>query len=99
MARLSVVWLPEALDDFQRLFNFLHEKNAEAAARAAATILSAANLLETTPHLGRPLSDMSDQRELFMAFGAGSYVIRYKIQNDHIINVIRVWHSKESRTI
>jgi plasmid stabilization system protein ParE len=99
VAKLSVVWLPEALDDFQRIFDFLYEKNAKAAARAAATILKGADLLETTPHLGRPLPDIIDQRELFMAFGASSYVIRYKIQNDNIINVIRVWHSKENRTV
>jgi plasmid stabilization system protein ParE len=97
MARLSVAWLPEALDDFQRLFNFLRKKNAEAAARVAATILKSADLLETTPHLGRPLSETSDQRELFMAFGPGSYVLRYKIQNEHTINVIRIWHSRENR--
>jgi plasmid stabilization system protein ParE len=97
MARLSVVWLPEALDDFQRLFNFLLEKNAKVAARAAATILKSIDLLETTPHLGRPLSETSDQRELFIAFGAGSYVIRYKIQNEHTINVVRVWHNRENR--
>jgi plasmid stabilization system protein ParE len=97
MARLSVVWLPEALNDFQRLFNFLYEKNSEAAERAAATILSGANLLETTPHLGRPMSDIVDQRELFMSFGASSYVLRYKIQDDHTVSVLRVWHSKENR--
>jgi len=97
MARLSVIWLPEALNDFQHLFNFLYEKNSEAAERTATTILNGANLLETTPHLGRPMPEINDQRELFMSFGASSYVIRYKIQDDHTVSVIRVWHSKENR--
>jgi plasmid stabilization system protein ParE len=97
MARLSVIWPPEALDDLQRLFNFILEKNSEAAAKVAATILKSTDLLETTPHLGRPLSETRDQRELFMDFGAGSYVIRYKIQNEHTTNVVWVWHGRENR--
>ena len=35
----EVKWLPEALDDLERLFEFLREKNLDAAARAACLVL------------------------------------------------------------
>jgi hypothetical protein len=34
---------------------------------------------------------------LFVAFGAGAYVLRYRIDQAGSPVVIRVWHSRESR--
>jgi hypothetical protein len=36
----------------------------------------------------------SDRRELFVAFGAGAYVLRYRFESEHKMVVIRVWHSE-----
>nr|WP_316436890.1 type II toxin-antitoxin system RelE/ParE family toxin [Leptolyngbya sp. NK1-12] len=41
----QVVWLPEALDDLNRVYDFLALKNPDAAARAAQAIFEAANSL------------------------------------------------------
>ena len=46
-------WLPEALNDLERLFAFLREKSPAAAARAAETILEGADLLLTSPRLAQ----------------------------------------------
>ncbi len=92
-----VVWLPEAREDFVRLHEFLAEKDNGAAARCAGVILDGARLLESSPRIGRVLGDDTGRRELFMAFGAGAYVLRYKIDQSGTVVVIRVWHSRESR--
>jgi plasmid stabilization system protein ParE len=92
----QIVWLPEALDDFERLYDFLHSLNIEAAMKAALLIIEGVEILESTPHIGKPLENEADIRELYLAFGAGHYVLRYKTTTDTAV-IIRVWHSKETR--
>jgi len=95
MAKLK--WLPEAIDDFERLYFFLLDKDVDAANNAASNILKGASLLKVTPRIGRPMPDEGDRRELFLAFGAGAYVIRYKLESADTVVIIRVWHSRENR--
>ena len=95
----SVKWLPEAIADVQRLHYFLKAKHPDAAARAARAILGGASLLENAPDLGRPMDDDTGRRELFVSFGAGAYVLRYMHDKDRTAVIIRVWHSREQRTI
>ena len=82
MAKTKVVWRERALEDTSRLYNFLFEKNEEAARKAAQVILRGSSLLEDTPRLGRPMADSTERRELFIPFGSGFYVIRYFFASD-----------------
>jgi plasmid stabilization system protein ParE len=93
----EIKWLPEALVDVDRLYRFLLDKDPEAAARVAGHILEGARHLATSPRIGRPMPDDTGRRELFVAFGAGAYVLRYILEKEGTPVVIRVWHSKESR--
>ena len=93
----SVIWLPEALRDVERLHDFLKEKSPQAARQAAKAILQGAEMLEGAPEAGRPLSDGTGRRELFLPFGAGSYVLRYRINTTGTVVIVRVWHSRENR--
>lgn len=93
----EVKWLPEVLDDLERLFAFLREKSPSAAARAAQTILEGADLPLTSPRLGRPMPDHTQRRELFIPFASGAYVLRYMLEDDETPVIIRVWHSREVR--
>lgn len=94
MAR--VVWLPEALQDVTRLYDFLADKSPEAARKAADRIGSAARQLEQYPDLGQPMGDDA-RRQIFIHFGAGAYVIRYRRDNEKNVVIVRVWHSREQR--
>ena len=93
----EIKWLPEALADIERLYVFLKDKNPEAAARAAQTILSAARQLRTMPHIGRPMADDSRRREFFAPFASGAYVLRYMLEDADNCVIIRVWHAREYR--
>lgn len=93
---VRIVWLPEALEDIERLYDFLKEKSPVAVMRAAQTILQGARILEEAPEAGRPKQDDTGRREFFVAFVAGAYVLRYKSDRNTVV-VIRVWHSKEQR--
>lgn len=92
-----MLWLPEALADVERLHDFLKEKSPLATARAAQTILEGARLLERAPQAGRPLGDDTGRRELVLPFGAGTCVLRYKLDAARTVIVIRAWHSREIR--
>jgi plasmid stabilization system protein ParE len=93
----QVKWLPEAITDIDRLYDFLKGKDVEAAARSASCILEGARLLGTSPRAGRPMPDETGRRELSVAFGAGAYVLRYMFETEDTPVVIRVWHSKQIR--
>ncbi|MCC6628592.1 MAG: type II toxin-antitoxin system RelE/ParE family toxin [Chloroflexi bacterium] len=90
-------WLPPALDDIERLIDFLHDKNSAAASRAAAAILDGAESLLTLPRRGRPLPDTTGRRELVVPFAGGAYVLHYMLDDDETIVILRVWHSREDR--
>lgn len=90
-----VVWLPEALSDIQRHNDFLAAKSPQAARNAVLCIQAAARQLEQFPEIGKPLGD--GRRELFAAFGAVTYVLRYRLQESGQPVVIRVWHTREWR--
>jgi toxin ParE1/3/4 len=92
----QVIWLPEAVEDLERLREFLMDKNPPAAKRAAQTILKGAKKLADFPAIGRPMNDGTERRELFEPFGSGGYVLRYMTE-DQTVFIIRIWHTKEER--
>jgi plasmid stabilization system protein ParE len=96
MAKAEVVWRERALEDIDRLYNFLFEKNEDAAAKVAQVILRGSSLLEESPRLGRPMADGTQRRELFIPFGSAFYVLRYFLA-DKVVVIVRVWHGREDR--
>ena len=95
---MRLVWLPAARDDIQRLYDFLMEKDPRAAERAVRAVQVGAKRLLEYPLMGHRMDDETERRELYVPFGIGAYVLRYRIKDDTII-VIRVWHSREARTL
>lgn len=69
----------------------------KATRRAVKVILDGANLLASSPGMGRPMSDETSRREFFIPFAAGAYVLRYMQKSPNSIVIIRVWHSREYR--
>ena len=51
---MRLLWLPEALDDVERLHDVPIRKDPAAAARAVRTIVNGAGRLQELPELGRP---------------------------------------------
>ena len=89
----QVEWLPEAIADLDRVHRFWMAKDLAVATRAIARLRQAAALLRDAPELGRPMEGAS-ARELLVLFGAGSYVLRYRVTPSAVV-ILRVWHSRE----
>jgi plasmid stabilization system protein ParE len=92
----NVVWLPEALEDPRRLHEFLATNSPEAAGKAIGRIALVARQLEEFPEIGQPMDD-GVRRQVFIQFGAGAYVVRYRSDSERNLVVMRVWHSREER--
>jgi plasmid stabilization system protein ParE len=98
MAKAKVIWRERAAADIARLRGFLSDKDLKAAQRALQVIYGGGKLLTEYPKLGRPIPDGLHRRELFLPFGSGFYVLRYFVNNNTVI-IVRVWHSKENKSI
>ena len=92
----ALKWLPEALDDLERLHAVIEPHSPAAAARAIDTLIESAESLSDFPEKGRPWDPEMDFRELPVKFGAKGYVIRCRLFENQII-IVRVWHALEDR--
>ncbi|MBI4745407.1 MAG: type II toxin-antitoxin system RelE/ParE family toxin [Deltaproteobacteria bacterium] len=90
----KVVWLDEAVEDVVRLREFIEPHNREAAIRAAKAIQNGTKILEGYPNIAHPVEVMPDYNDLIIPFGAGNYVLRYRIEGG-CVYVIGVRHSRE----
>jgi plasmid stabilization system protein ParE len=92
----QIIWLPEALEDTERLRHFIEDKNPSAAVRVGQVLQKGAAFLASYPEAGRPMNDGTNRRELFLPFGSGAYVLRY-ITDRQMVVIVRAWHSRENR--
>ena len=92
-----VVWSPRSLECVQRLYDFLAEKDIDAAKTAAALILKQADLLEKFPQAGRPAEDLEpEHREILIPFGGSGYVLLYHFaESGDAVTVLAARHQKD----
>ncbi len=94
MSRL--VWLPDALDDLDRLYDFIAEHSESAAENVATRIIQSAKTLRDFPLKGRPFPNDAQYRQLTITSGSRSYVIRYRATKEKV-TITRIWHQLEDR--
>jgi len=92
----SLIWVPSAAADVQRLYRFLSPKNPDAARRAIQTIRSGVKVLTLQAHIGRPIENMPNEyREWLIDFGDSGYVVRYRLDVQGNVTILAVRHQKE----
>jgi plasmid stabilization system protein ParE len=67
---------PEVADDFDRILEHLFEHDASEASTRIEDIVTALDVLERSPFIGRPAGE--DLRELVIGRGARGYVALYR---------------------
>ena len=93
----SLNFSPRAINDLERLRNFLNGNNIAVARRAIQKILVSLKTLESNPEMGRQIEDRSDEyRELMIPFGRNGYVAAYRYADGELM-ILGVWHQRESR--
>ncbi len=84
-----------ALQDILRLSDFLAQKNDVWAAETGELIMSAIEILQEHPEVGRPLGD--GKRELVISRGKSGYLALYQFNPalDQVL-ILRLRHQRES---
>lgn len=96
MDRYNVRFTPEAEDDLLRLYDFLLEKDLNAAEKALDTIKAAVELLRFSPFSCRKaLPDTPFLRELVIPFGSAGYVALFEIETGNVVSILAVRHQRE----
>ncbi|EKN4882348.1 TPA: type II toxin-antitoxin system RelE/ParE family toxin [Yersinia enterocolitica] len=91
-----LIWTPEAVQDVDRLYKFLAEKNVEAARKAAKVILDETTKIEAFPEIGRPAEFINVYcRELLVPFGVSGYVVLYRYDGQ-LTTILAVKHQFEA---
>ena len=91
-----VIWSPAALQDVQRLYQFLATKNTDAAKRAAKFIREGVQILCRQPGIGRPVEDMNPEfREWIIDFGDSGYIALYRFDGQTAV-ILAVRHQREA---
>lgn len=89
------VLAPRALDELDRLADFLLERSPSLAAGTAALIVQALGVLKDHPLIGRPVE--AGLRELLISRGRTGYVAlyRYQVEIDRVL-VLAIRHQRET---
>lgn len=92
MARLRLT--PAALDDLERLAQFLHATDARAASETIPMILDGLRVLASYPLIGRPID--VNRRELLIFRGRAGYLAQYafRLAEDEVV-ILAVRHQRE----
>jgi plasmid stabilization system protein ParE len=91
---MELKWTSKALDDVERLYDFLARVNTSAAAQSVQALITAPTRLRENPRMGEKLDQFlpHEVRRILV----GRYELRYQIKDDTIY-VLRVWHTREDR--
>jgi plasmid stabilization system protein ParE len=100
----AVVLAPEALDDLERLFDFILERESRRpgggdpalAQRAIDALHAGFKTLESSPFTCRKAGASPFVRELIVPFGGTGYVALFEIVGDGLVVVGAVRHQRES---
>ena len=86
-----------AAEGLDRCRRFLTAKSPEAARQAGQAIALQFLLLETSPNIGRPFTEMPELRELVITFGNSGYVAIYRHEpTNDAVYVLAFRHQKEA---
>jgi plasmid stabilization system protein ParE len=88
---------PRAADDLQRLFEFLTERDLNAAERLRPTIEKAFEFLQIFPFACRKAAPEHPLlREMVIEFGQAGFVALFEIEDSRTVTILAVRHQRET---
>lgn len=92
----SVRYSQGALDDLERLYDYLLVRDIELAEKAYQAIAKATEFLENSPFSCRKASaGDAFLRELIIPFGSSGYVALFEIEDSETVTILAVRHQRE----
>lgn len=94
--KFDVRYSQGALEDLERLYDYLLVRDIELAERAYHAIAKATEFLESFPFSCRKASkDNSFLRELVIPFGSTGYVALFEIDDSETVTILALRHQRE----
>ena len=93
---MEVKWTTSAHRDLIRLHDFLAPVNKSAAKKAVKQLVDEAKLLQSHPLLGVELEAYAPRNVRRQVIG--EYEVRYEV-TETVLYVLRLWHTREDRTL
>jgi plasmid stabilization system protein ParE len=91
----QVVYSAAALEDFERIIEFLLDASPSAVGDAVAQIRDAIMMLERHPAVGRRVDKL--RRELVITYGASGYLALYRYDpKPSVVRILRIRHQREA---
>ncbi len=91
-----ILLAPEALDDLERIFDFLADQDEALARGDLSRIREAIQILEHHPVIGRLARASGTLRELVISRGRSGYVALYEYSPvEDIVRVVAIRHQRE----
>ena len=88
---MTVLWAPAALQDVERIYDYIASFNQPAAKRIASRLFEAGVDLARFSERGRPAEDGT--RELTIVW---PYVLVYEVLPSDVM-ILRIWHGAQDR--
>jgi len=90
-----IIYSAAALEDLERIVDFLQETSTDSALEALAQIRSAIGVLGAHPRIGRRVR--GQMRELVISWGAAGYVALYRVDASlGVVRILRIRHQREA---
>jgi toxin ParE1/3/4 len=86
----DLIWLPDALQQLERIVDYIAERNYAAAARMDSNVRHHIDLLKSHSFIGRP-GRVEGTRELIIH---PNYIVIYEV-NEKVIRILRVLHAHQ----
>ena len=90
---MPVIWRAKALADVGRIVRHIATENPVAARQVGRELLLAGDSLVMFPRRGRP-GRQAGTRELVVVL---PYIIVYRIKDEDVVTILRVWHGTQDR--
>ena len=90
----QIIYTKDALEDIERTFDFLAERDVNTASAAVTAIRNAIGILSDHPLIGRRLDEAL--RELIISFGKTGYVALYRFRSErNEVKILGIRHQRE----
>lgn len=91
---MQIEWMPEALEDLDRLYEFRARASESLAKHIVQLLINAPSILAVNPRIGERL-DQYDPREVRRIF-PDQYEMWYEVKGKTLF-ILRLWHTRENR--
>jgi len=92
---VQIIYTQEAIEDLQRLHDFIAAKNPSSAQRIAQELIRRIKSLQDMPLMGRPVASAPDS-EVIRDMVFGNYTVRYAI-HAQTLAILKIWHHYEGQ--